>query len=83
MYYVYALYNREHGKLYIGETNDLARRLKDHNGHRFATSYTARFPGPWEVVYSEQYANRQEARRRERQLKSYQGRQFLKKIILG
>jgi len=83
MYFVYVVYNRKHGKTYIGETNDVDERLRAHNDHRFATSYTARFDGSWELVYSEQCANRQEARKREKQLKSYRGRQFVKQFIPG
>lgn len=81
MYYVYAIYNHKHDKTYIGETGDLDERLKAHNDHRFVTSYTARFDGSWELVYSEQYADRQEARKREKQLKSFRGRQYVKQFI--
>lgn len=83
MYYVYAIYNRKHDKFYIGETNNLRQRLEMHNDHRFPTSYTARFDGFWELVYSEEYSIRQEARKREKQLKSYRGRQFINKFIRG
>jgi putative endonuclease len=81
MYYVYVVYNRQHGKSYIGETADLVKRLQAHNDHSFEKSYTARFSGAWELVYSEEYADRQAARKREKQLKSYRGRQFIKKFI--
>ncbi len=83
MNYVYVIYNRQHHKSYIGETNNLEERLRAHNDHRFSISYTARFPGSWELVYCEEYTDRQEARKREKQLKSYRGRQFLKKYIPG
>jgi putative endonuclease len=81
MYYVYVVYNRRHDKFYIGETADLEERLRAHNDHRFVKSYTVRFSGAWELVYSEECADRQEARRREKQLKSYRGRQFIKEVI--
>lgn len=81
MHWVYAIYNRKHQKLYIGETDDLEERLRAHNDHRFRTSYTARFDGSWELVYNEQATNRQEARKRERQLKSFRGREFIKSHI--
>ncbi|MAF80914.1 endonuclease [bacterium] len=81
MYCVYVVYNHKHGKTYTGETEDLNERLKAHNDHRFEKSYTARFDGSWELVYSEKYPSRQEARKREKELKSYRGRQFVKQYI--
>ncbi|HLC49710.1 MAG TPA: GIY-YIG nuclease family protein [Candidatus Andersenbacteria bacterium] len=80
-HYVYAIYNPDHLKVYIGETNDPEERLKAHNEHRFTTSYTARFSGLWKLIYIEKCSDRREARKREKQLKSYQGRQFIKKHI--
>ncbi len=82
MNWAYAIYNRKHNKVYIGETDNLAERMRAHNDHRFATSFTARFDGSWELVYEECLANRQEARKRERQLKSYRGRQFIKSLVI-
>lgn len=81
MYFVYAIYNSKHQKMYIGETDDLVERLAAHNDHHFITSFTARFDGSWQLVYKEQVANRQEARKREKQLKSYRGRQFIKQLV--
>ena len=83
MHFVYAIYNSDHQKIYIGETDDLKERIAAHNNHRFRSSYTSRFSGSWELVYSEKYVNRQEARKREKQLKSYRGRQFLKQFLPG
>lgn len=83
MHYVYVIYNRKHGKTYIGESNDMDERLKAHNDHRFTASYTARFDGSWELVYCEECADRREARKREKGLKSYRGRQFLIQFIPG
>lgn len=46
MYVVYAIYNSAADKYYIGQTEDLVRRLKQHNEHTFQ-GYTARFRGEW------------------------------------
>jgi putative endonuclease len=78
MYFVYAVYNREAGKIYIGQTSKLEERLELHNTRAFSGSYTSRFSGKWELFYSERVATREEALRREKQLKSFQGREFLK-----
>ena len=81
MHYVYAIYNAKYSKIYIGETEDVDTRIAAHNDHRFKTSFTARFDGLWKLIYSEECKNRADARKREKQLKSYRGRQFIKQFI--
>jgi putative endonuclease len=80
MYTVYAIYNQESKKVYIGQAKDVTERLRLHNEHTFK-SYTSRFPGKWELIYKESVATRQEALAREKQLKSHRGRDFLKQFI--
>jgi putative endonuclease len=82
MYYVYLIRSRTTGKTYIGQTSDMEKRLAYHNdpANRL-TLYTKRNQGPWLLVYSEQYASRQEAVKRERFLKSGKGRAFIKNKI--
>jgi len=80
MYTVYAIYNSKHARIYIGQTRDLVERLKMHN-ERALKGYTSRYDGNWELIYSEELNTRSEALIRERQLKSYQGRQFIKQHI--
>jgi putative endonuclease len=80
MYFVYALYNAKHGKLYIGQTNNLTERIKLHNNKAFKKSYTARFDGKWFLIYKERCADRKEALAREKQLKSYKGREFIRQL---
>lgn len=64
MYYVYIIQN-QHGEIYYGSTNDLRRRLSEHNsGKSFSTKdYT------WRLIYYEAYAAEKDAREREKQLK--------------
>jgi putative endonuclease len=82
MYYVYALYNKENDKIYIGQTEDLDKRLALHNSKAFKRSYTARFSGSWELIYQETRDDRLSVLKREKQLKSYRGRQFIKNLII-
>jgi putative endonuclease len=82
MYFVYVLYNQEHAKIYIGQTDNIEKRLEQHNQKTFG-GYTARFSGVWVLIYSEEVVSRNEALKREKQLKSYQGRKFVKKFILS
>jgi putative endonuclease len=72
---VYVLCSRKNCRLYTGSTNDLQRRLKEHE--RGKNSYT-RNAGPFELVYSGECPSRLEARSRERYLKTGVGREFLK-----
>jgi len=77
MYTVYVLYNKAHRKTYIGYTEDLRKRLMQHNEGSFKKSYTLRFPGEWIVIYSEDVDTRVIASMREQELKSFRGRQFI------
>lgn len=81
MYFIYAVYNRENNKIYIGQTSDLETRIKLHNTKTFINSYTYRFSGFWELIYEEKVNTRQDALKREKQLKSYRGREFIKQYI--
>ena len=66
MYFVYALYNKKHSKIYIGQTSYLEGRIKLHNDSTFKNSYTSRFDGGWKLIYSEQMKSRNDALRREK-----------------
>lgn len=78
MFYVYAIFNPKHKKLYIGQTRDLNNRLKLHQKGTFERSYTSQFGGKWILVHKENLDTRKEAIIREKQLKSYRGREFIK-----
>jgi len=80
MYIVYAIYNRLADKYYIGQTKNLEQRLKLHNDHVFK-SFTSRFPGDWVLIYKESVATRSEVLKREKGLKSGNGRIFIKNHI--
>jgi len=82
MFYVYILVSQSTGKRYIGQTNDLERRVAEHNSiehnHR---KHTSRNQGPWKLVYHEEHPTRSEAMEREKWLKSSTGRRFLDRKI--
>jgi putative endonuclease len=75
---VYVLRSVTNGRLYTGSTNRLDERLREHA--RGKTPYT-RNAGPFELVYTEDAPDRLSARRRERFLKSGQGREEIKRIL--
>ena len=77
MYFVYVLRSLKDGRLYKGLTSDLERRVKEHNSGQAKS--TKGFL-PWELFHVEEFETREEARKREKYLKSGQGRDFLKTI---
>jgi len=81
MFCVYAIYNAKHSKIYIGQASNLAARLEAHRNKTFTNSYTSRFDGEWQLIYSEEITTRHEALAREKQLKSFRGREFVKGFI--
>jgi putative endonuclease len=81
MFTIYVIYNQKNRKVYIGYTHELEKRLGQHTVGGFKNSFTSRFDGEWKLVYKEQVGTRHEARAREKQLKSYCGREFLKQFI--
>ena len=78
MFYVYILRSLRNGKLYIGQTEDLNRRLLQHNGGK-GGRFT-REQGPWELVYCEMQPDRTAAVQRERFLKSVDGSREKKRL---
>ena len=68
---VYILRAARDGSLYVGHTNDLRRRLRQHNDTS-SKSYTAK-RGPWTLVHAEEHPDRSSAIVRERFLKSAGG----------
>ena len=79
MYIVYVLYSRNHDKLYIGYTSNLSNRMESHN--ETGRGYTKRYR-PWVVIYTEEYSDRSEAMKREKELKGGQGRSWIRSNLL-
>ncbi len=76
-YIVYAIKSKIDKRIYVGFTNDVERRLKEHNQGQ--TKSTKAF-APWFLIYQEQVETREAARKREKYLKSGCGKEFLKNI---
>ena len=76
-YYVYVLQNPE-GRLYIGFTTDLEKRVRRHQEDKAGWTHGK---GHWELVHSEVFTNRTEAIRRERTLKHGKANQELRKLL--
>jgi putative endonuclease len=78
MFHVYILQSQTTQRFYIGCAEDPVARLVEHNrGQTLST----RKRGPWAIVYTEEYATLVEARRRERQLKSWKSHRMIAELI--
>lgn len=76
--YVYIIRSVVDRKLYIGCTDDLKRRLREHNaGLSFATKTRI----PFDLIYYEAYPHRKDAERREKFFKTGWGRQYIKRAL--
>jgi putative endonuclease len=70
MFYVYIL-RTSANTLYVGQTNNLEKRVKEHKDKTAKSSkYVRSFPS-FKLVYSESFATRSEAMKREYELKQF------------
>ena len=69
LFFVYILANCARGVLYVGVTNDLARRIAEHK-QKLAPGFTKTY-GLFLLVYYEEYGSIVEARARKRALKRW------------
>ncbi len=80
MYTVYVLYSENYDKIYIGFTSNLEQRFLSHN-ELSKKGYTVKYR-PWKIIYTENFENKKEALKREKELKSSRGRYFIRNEIL-
>lgn len=78
MFYVYVLESQKNSRLYKGFTNDLDKRIAEHNSGKNVSTKGFR---PWKLVYVEEFENLNEAIKREKYFKSGSGREFLKVVL--
>ena len=70
MYFVYIL-RTPSNTLYIGQTNNLNRRISEHNLNKNKSAKYLRGKTPAKLIYVEKYSTLQEAMKREWQLKKW------------
>ena len=79
MFWVYILESQTTGQYYIGYTSNLTDRIRRHN--QGLTQTTRRGKGPWQLVYQEEFFNKTEAIKRERQIKDWRDKNRIKRLI--
>ncbi len=77
---VYILFSKPYDKIYIGYTSNIEQRLLSHNVLA-KKGWTIKFR-PWQLVYTEEFQSKSEALKWEKELKSFQGREFIRNTIL-
>lgn len=78
MCYTYVLKSIKNGKLYTGSSDNVERRLREHN---FGKTKSNKANRPFELVYKEVYLTRSEAVRRELFFKTGKGRELIREIL--
>ena len=78
MFYVYVLRSLKDGKLHKGSSQDVQKRLEEHNAGKTESTKRRR---PFVLIHTEEYATRAYAEGREKYLKSGVGREELNKIL--
>ncbi len=77
-FYTYVLQTQADGENYVGFTTDLRKRVEEHRHSRvFSTQHRL----PIDLIYYEACLNQNDAKQREKYLKSTAGRRFLAKRI--
>lgn len=66
MFYLYILKSKKDSNLYIGSTNDLRKRLMEHNMRKVPSTKSR---APFELRYYESFSSENDARKREHSLK--------------
>ncbi|MEO0728387.1 MAG: GIY-YIG nuclease family protein, partial [Bacteroidota bacterium] len=78
-FYVYILYSAPFDKYYVGQTDDIERRLAEHNGLA-TTSYTSKYR-PWLLQLTVACTSRKRAVQLERFIKSKKRKAFIIALI--
>lgn len=74
-YYIYVLLSEKDGLFYTGYTDNLKRRIEDHNRGKVSSTKKRL---PIKLIYSEACLNQQDATKREGYLKTTYGKRYLK-----
>jgi len=80
MNYIYVLWSAKINKRYVGSTVEVEKRLCEHN--RGQNKFT-KGGIPWILIYQDKFLTKTEALKREKFLKSGQGRVWLNKELLN
>lgn len=78
MYYTYVLQSKKDNNFYTGLTKSLKLRFEQHNKGLVDSTKDRK---PFELIYYEACLDQDDAARREKYLKTFHGKMFLKKRL--
>jgi putative endonuclease len=78
VFFVYILYSQRIARFYVGYTNDINRRIAEHN--RIKGKYTDRGI-PWQLAYTECFSSKEEAAKREAFIKAQKSKAYIENLI--
>ena len=78
MYYVYIIKSKTKERFYTGSSENVHKRLNSHNSGKVKSTKAYK---PQKIVYLETFENKNEALKREKQIKSYKSGNAFKKLI--
>ena len=83
-FHVYILHSSTTDSYYVGHTNDVNRRLEEHNDLFANHGKCCVKNGPWVLKYSESdFDTRADAMKREKQIKAWKSKKMIEKLING
>ena len=78
MFHVYIIYSLKLDKYYVGYSSDLNKRLAEHNSG--ISKYTSK-ANDWMQKFSERFTTREEAMKREKEIKNKKSRKYIEYLI--
>ena len=80
MFYIYIIYSKDVDKYYVGQTDNIEERLVS---HRSGISKYTSIANDWILVHAESFETRNEAIRRENEIKKKKSRKYIDRLILN
>lgn len=79
-HFVYILQSEENDRYYVGRSQNPERRLEHHN--TTSTGFTSRYR-PWELVFTQEFATKEEAVEAEQLIKSWKSKKMTRYVVDG
>jgi len=76
--FLYIIYSNSKDRYYVGHSDNLLRRIPEHNAARCIAS---KFGVPWTLVFSKSFNSRAEAMKEEYRIKRMKSRKYIERLI--
>ncbi|PTX41925.1 putative endonuclease [Christiangramia gaetbulicola] len=77
-FHLYILFSKKLDRFYVGATGNLQKRLEKHLNSSAGFTSKAR---DWTLIYSEEYERKEDAFKREKQIKLWKSRKMIEALI--